>query len=364
MEPQPRTVLGSISKNRRFNCELTPYQRGQVIGLEAQGLSQRKIGAQLSVSRGAVTSTLAGQKSRPQGESKPRPGQPLKYSMRDDRKMLRCCRLQPKLTFDARRAFCDTKMSNSYIKTLCRASGLSHWRAKKRPELLEVHAKLRYDWCHVRAHWTAKKWAEYIWSDECSVERGTGQQQVWVFGHPRDKYKPNMVETYQCGKDIKVMVWGMFWGGGRSSLVIMERDFESKKFGYSANSYISVLDDQVTQHWAPNRYFMQDNAPIHTARKVQDWFKEQRVWCSDWPPYSPDLNPIENVWYALKALALKRHPEVMTNRSQSEEAITELEEALKETWEHLPESLFESLIESMPRRIQACLDAQGWHTKY
>ena len=54
----------------------------------------------------------------------------------------------------------------------------------------------------------------------------------------------------------------------------------------------------------------------------------------------------------------------MTNRSQSEKAITELEEALKKTWEHLPESLFESLIESMPRRVQAYLDVQGWHTKY
>jgi transposase len=41
--------------------------------------------------------------------------------------------------------------------------------------------------------------------------------------------------------------------------------------------------------------FMQDNASIHTTQKVKDWFAEQQVWCTDWPPYSPDLNPIENV---------------------------------------------------------------------
>ena len=41
-----------------------------------------------------------------------------------------------------------------------------------------------------------------------------------------------------------------------------------------------------------------------------------------------------------------------------------MEEALKEAWATIPISFFEELIESMPRRIQACIDANGWHTKY
>ena len=156
--------------------------------------------------------------------------------------MLRCCRLHPKLTFNACRAFCDTKISNSHIKALCREANLSHWRAKKRPELLPHHAQARYDWSRVRAHWDAEKWCEYIQSDECSVERGTGQQQVWAFGYPCDKQKPEMVETYKSSKNIKVMIQGMFWGSGRSSLFIIDRDFESKKYRYLVNSYIKALD--------------------------------------------------------------------------------------------------------------------------
>jgi transposase len=73
----------------------------------------------------------------------------------------------------------------------------------------------------------------------------------------------------------------------------MDRDFESKKNGFSANSYIEVLDAHV-QYMDDDIYFMQDNASIHTAQKVKDWFVEQRVRCTDWPPYSLDLNPIEN----------------------------------------------------------------------
>ena len=173
-----------------------------------------------------------------------------------------------------------------------------------------------------------------------------------------------MVETYKSNKNMKIMVWGIFWGSGRSSLYIMDRDFESKKFGYSANSYIKVLDAQLACHYTDDLWFVHDNAPIHTANKVKAWFKEQKIDVQDWAPYSPDMNPIEHVWKALKAPVAEMYPKVMKDTSETKEARTELEQALQSAWDALPDSLFESLIESMPRRIQALLDTKGWHTKY
>ena len=184
---QPRTALGQISTNRRRGPDLSPYQRGQIIGFSSTGLSQRKIATQLHLSNGAIQSTLRCQKSRPDGVSAPRPGHPPKFTERETRKMIRCVRLHPKMTFVERRVHCDTKMSNSHIKNLCREIGLSHWRAKKRPELSKDHARLRWEWCRNRAHWTPVMWRRYMFSDECSMERGTGKKQVWVFGQPKDK---------------------------------------------------------------------------------------------------------------------------------------------------------------------------------
>jgi hypothetical protein len=54
-----------------------------------------------------------------------------------------------------------------------------------------------------------------------------------------------MIQTYIYGKDMKVMVRAAFWDTGRTQLYIIDRDFESKKHGYSANSYLEVLTDQV-----------------------------------------------------------------------------------------------------------------------
>ena len=85
-----------------------------------------------------------------------------------------------------------------------------------------------------------------------------------------------MVQTYGTSKNMKTMVWACFWDLGRSSLYIMDRDFESKKHGYSANSYLEVLDaevDDIFKNNEPGYMYMQDNASIHTARKVKAWFK-------------------------------------------------------------------------------------------
>jgi hypothetical protein len=172
-----------------------------------------------------------------------------------------------------------------------------------------------------------------------------------------------MIDTYKKGKDISVMVWGCFWGGGRSELYVMSRDFESKKHGYSAASYLEVLDDQLPSCWVPGLTFMQDNASIHTAHKVRNWFLEMGIPVCDWPPYSLDLNPIEHVWKRLKELVLQMHPELSEVRG--EEDIREaLGNALKEAWDAIPESFFNSLIESMENRVKAVIKAKGWHTKY
>ena len=176
-----------------------------------------------------------------------------------------------------------------------------------------------------------------------------------------------MVSTYQKGKDITVIVWGCFWKRngviGRSDLYIFDRDFESKKHGYSACLYLEVLEDQIPKCWQPGLVFIQDRASIHTAKAVKDFFAGHGIPVEDWLPYSPDMNSIEHIWYYLKQYILEYYPQ-LTNLGSREEAIQALARALVEAWNALPNSLFELLLESMPRRVHVLWKAKGWYTKY
>ena len=73
--------------------------------------------------------------------------------------------------------------------------------------------------------------------------------------------------------------------------------------------------------------FIQDNAPIYIARIVKEWFEDIAILLLDWPPYSPDLNLIEHIWWHLKAKVLEVFPE-LKDLGAGEEAKEALERAL------------------------------------
>ena len=75
----------------------------------------------------------------------------------------------------------------------------------------------------------------------------------------------------------------------------------------NAEEYINYLDEYVMpyarENFGSDYYILHDNAPIHTAINVRQFLTVRlpdRVHSN--PPYSPDLNPIENVGNKLKRI--------------------------------------------------------------
>ena len=64
----------------------------------------------------------------------------------------------------------------------------------------------------------------------------------------------------------------------------MVRDDAVKANGYTVNSYLNVLKEALPRCWSLGIKFMQDNAPIHTVKKILKWFKDKAISVNDWPP--------------------------------------------------------------------------------
>ncbi|GFT71327.1 transposable element Tcb2 transposase [Trichonephila clavipes] len=76
----------------------------------------------------------------------------------------------------------------------------------------------------------------------------------------------------------------------------------------------------------------------------------------EWPACSPDMNPIEHIWNALGRRVAGRKPPPQT--------LQELERALLQVWDSIPQLVINSLIDSMPQRCSTLLAVRGNHTPY
>ena len=163
------------------------------------------------------------------------------------------------------------------------------------------------------------------------------------------------------------MFWGAFTWGAHTQLVVVSQDPTSDRKGVTARVILEMYQEHLPQILEVGQKFVQDNAPVHTAYIVDEWVEE---WCREhgvevieWPPYSPDLSPIENVWAILKQRLYKQFPE-LASLLKSKASLEMLINAAKHVWDTFEDEELENLIDSMPDCIEAVVQAKGWYTRY
>jgi hypothetical protein len=131
-----------------------------------------------------------------------------------------------------------------------------------------------------------------IWfSDETMVQgRPNGEVVYYRLPEEAEWFVPS---NGNGGKD-------MFWGVISMATYGLLAEVKGKN---TAETYIKTLLDFLLPELqvAEGRVvFQQDNASIHKTDAVKAFFTENNVDVLEWPPQSPDLSPIENIWNVMK----------------------------------------------------------------
>lgn len=166
-----------------------------------------------------------------------------------------------------------------------------------------------------------------LYTDECYIKQKHGVRWRWVHKNQKDagRFAP-----VRCGKESLCIWAGLRLDTGATELCIIASDPEGNHI-IDARKYISILRQFLIPFLDnhPDTIFQQDNARPHMAEHLRpehgvsqflyDYNSRRAAQqlppvqlLINWPPYSPDLSPIEYAWATLKQLVRHHVPSDMT----------------------------------------------------
>lgn len=152
----------------------------------------------------------------------------------------------------------------------------------------------------------------------------------------RSKYSPG------------IMVFGAIGYNYKSKLVICEKNIDEVEYRNVLNN--SEIFTELKENFINGEsIFMQDGAPAHTGYCSNLFLKKRCSYIKYWPANSPDLNPIEHLWGAIKRI-LKG--QIFTNK-------IDLIQKVQEIWYSFPQEKINELVLSFETRLKLVIQERG-----
>ncbi|KAL4499097.1 hypothetical protein ABPG72_016999 [Tetrahymena utriculariae] len=222
-------------------------------------------------------------------------GRPKKYTDEDVKTVLDTVNANPELSLRRMEKVEEVKEIGIKKDTIRKILIENEIQAYKIPKILPLYQKQRDERIGF-AKMLLKKGKKYIkricFSDETLFQMDKfGPQYAWV-------EKPDDIKPEMCIKKksfpLRVHCWALISSTGPISFVKLESY-------QTSDTYINLLADELSQEFYNGDLILQqDNARCHISQKTMEWLDQNEIITLSFPPYSPDLSVIENIFGVLK----------------------------------------------------------------
>lgn len=342
-----------------LGIEVTPDQKDSIIACRKLGATQLSIAEAVGCSRATVSRVLSIKHEIP----RKRPGRP-RIMTSPKRKKLTTAVLKSKGNRRLNLAEVGNlfskqnkgqKVSGRTIQRALKREGIRSCIPRPKPLISAQNKVKRLAFAEKHRNWTVDDWKKVLWTDEstfCQFQK-SGWGRVWR--KPGEDFHEDCIAATVKHSPSR-MFWACFSWVGLGPIVPLEGSVTAVVYRDVLETHAVPTLKAHARKIRKKFFFQEDNAPVHTAKIPQEFLNSQKVGRLSWPPQSPDLNPIEEMWSFVES-GLRKRNEQPSN-------IRELEQAVVEVWAAIPKALYRNLIRSMPRRMQAVISANGGHTSY
>jgi transposase len=331
-------------------ASLLSEQRWAIINLHKDGQKRATIASKITCNIKTVNHWISHYKQNGSVEDKRRSGRKRKTDENTDVNIIASAVEKKFTTPKMIKREQQLAVCTRTIRRRLNEAGLYGHVARKEYPFTDDHIRKRLSFANGYKGWTMDQWDTVLFSDETHIELGP-HGQVWVQRPLGAAFEPQYMTTKDA-HPARISIWGCFSGHGLGEIEIFTDILDARKMKAILDAHL--LPSANCFFCAGAWWFLQDNDPKHRSRLVQRWLFTHGVQCIDFPPYSPDLNPIENLWNDLK-----RRIEKLNARD-----IAELRAHVNEEWAATDTNLLSCLSHSMPGRCKAVIANRGHKTTY
>ena len=344
----------SRQKNTRVMPRLSQVERERAVRMAQQGATNAAIARTFGCTKATVGRLMQRLRRTGSTADRPRSGRPRITTPAEDRH-IRVIHLRNRFvtaTSTAATAL-GHPISRHTVYRRLRQHGIRSRRPYRGVYLTPQNQRRRLTWARQVRRWQRRDWTRVLFSDESRFCLYRNDGRARVYRRAGERLAPNCIQHVRAFGGGGVMVWGGICGDLKTRLVTIHGNLNARR--YRDEVLRPVVVPFINQQ-PRGIIYQHDNARPHTARLTTNFLQNANIALLPWPACSPDLNPIEHLWDHLDRQVRRRPVQPVT--------VQELEQCLQQEWLRITPDVIRRLTSSMRRRVVACINSDGAHTRY